>query len=518
VKQESLFQPAPRHRLAALSKEQLIEWSLAQAEVIATFESKVKKLEAEREQARQTVLLINEKYVVLRDIVFGKSSEKESGGDDGNEGATSPKKEKKKRVQLPSERYPNAPIIERHVELQELPPCSCCGKQMEDSGMTEDSEFLTVVPKQYFIVRQMRHKYRCGHCHGDLQTAPGPARIVPGSALSDEMIVDVALSKYCDLIPIDRYSKMAARSGLNDLPPQTLIEGTHNLADFVAGAYVKTKNEAFSSRVLHSDETPHRMLEGDAKSGWQLWGFSNAIAAYFEIRDTRSGDVAAELLSKSQCEYLVSDVFSGYGKAVRDANEVRRAKGLPLVANVYCNAHARRGFKRAKDRFLVEAQFFVEQYKKIYHLNDLSKGRSPPEVLELRAQMIPHFEAMKAASMERLMAYPSKSSIAKAMKYLLKNYAELTLFTKNPELPIDNNPQERLLRNPVIGRKTWYGTHSKRGALTAAILFTLVESCKLNKVNPRAYFKRLIEDLHAGLPSCSPHQFAATQSYPVKTG
>jgi hypothetical protein len=204
----------------------------------------------------------------------------------------------------------------------------------------------------------------------------------------------------------------------------------------------------------------------------------------------------------------MSDVFSGYGKAVRLANEVRRSKGLPLIKNVYCNAHCRRNFKRAKDRFLDEAGFFVEQYKEIYRLNELSKGRSPPEVLELRAQMVPHFEAMKVRALERLAAYSSKSSIAKAMGYLLKNYAELTLFTGDPQLPIDNNPQERLLRNPVIGRKTWYGTHSKRGALTTAILFTLVESCKLNQVNPRAYFKRLIEDLHSGKEAYTPHQFA----------
>lgn len=129
--------------------------------------------------------------------------------------------------------------------------------------------------------------------------------------------------------------------------------------------------------------------------------------------------------------------------------------------------------------------------------------------------MVPHFEAMKAAAMERFIAYPSKSSIAKAMKYLLKNYAELTLFTKHSELPIDNNPLERLLHNPIIGRKTWYGTHSKRGALTSAILFMLVESCKLNGVNPRLYFKRLIEDLHVGLEPYSPHEFAVAQTYPV---
>jgi hypothetical protein len=114
---------------------------------------------------------------------------------------------------------------------------------------------------------------------------------------------------------------------------------------------------------------------------------------------------------------------------------------------------------------------------------------------------------MRNQAMEILHSYPSKSTMAKALKYFLKNYEGLTAFLEHPELPIDNNQQERLLRNPVIGRKTWYGTHSKKGARTAAILFTLVESCKLNAVNPRAYFKQLILDLHQGLDPYSPYQY-----------
>lgn len=99
-----------------------------------------------------------------------------------------------------------------------------------------------------------------------------------------------------------------------------------------------------------------------------------------------------------------------------------------------------------------------------------------------------------------------------AMNYFLKNYVGFTRFIDNTSLPIDNNPQERLLRNPVIGRKTWYGTHSERGAETSAILFSLVESCKLNKINPRIYFKNLVQDLHLGKKAYTPKEFKDLQS------
>ncbi|MGK5089976.1 hypothetical protein WDW86_20690 [Bdellovibrionota bacterium FG-2] len=100
---------------------------------------------------------------------------------------------------------------------------------MSDSGMTEDSEQLTVIPKKYEIILNKKVKYRC-QCQGSIVTAPTPARIIEGSSYSDEMIQDVALSKYCDLIPIQRYAAMAARSGLKDLPPQSLIELTRQNA------------------------------------------------------------------------------------------------------------------------------------------------------------------------------------------------------------------------------------------------------------------------------------------------
>lgn len=499
--QQFLFEPVPVERLQLQSKEDLITFIKLQQKVNEDLIKHVERLRALNDELQEQVVLIGDQYVTFKSKFFGKSSEREPVEDNDTE--EKPKAPKKVKVQLPSVRYPDAPLIERDIELQTLPACDCCGATMKDSGMTEDSEYLTVIPHQYIVIRQKRHKYCCGKCYGPLKTAPLPKRITPGSALSDEMAIDVAMSKYCDLIPIERYANMAAREGLKDLPPQSLIEATHSLADFVKPAYEKLKGEALESKVLHADETPHRMLEGDEKSNWQLWGFSTSKTSYFEIRNTRSGDVASELLSESQCEFLVSDVFSGYAKAVREANEFRREKSLKRIKNVYCNSHARRKFKEAKVKF-PEAQYFVDQYKEIYRLEEQIKKKPPDQALKMRSEMIPKFEAIRLKALEDYASYPKKSSLGKAFSYLLKNYQELTLFTKNAELPIDNNSQERLLRNPVIGRKTWYGTHSKRGAETAAILFSLVESCKLNKINPREYFKNLVKDLLAGKDPYTP--------------
>ena len=121
--------------------------------------------------------------------------------------------------------------------------------------------------------------------------------------------------------------------------------------------------------------------------------------------------------------------------------------------------------------------------------------------------MSPKFSAMKERALEELPLYSEKGQYGKALRYFLENYPGLTLFLKDEDVPIDNNRQERLLRSHVVGRKTWYGTHSKRGAKTAAVLFSLVETCKLNGVNPREYFAQLTAKLLAGEKTFTPCDF-----------
>lgn len=497
--------PLSLEQIKSLKKEDLAELLFHEQKVRLQFQGFYNEAVATNVELQEKRLFLEEKYVLLKNQFFAKSSERSP----KPQSTPDPKKKKKakKKCQKPSERYPDIPLIRRDLTLESPPNCGLCQVQMTDSGMVEVSEFLTVIPVNFAVIEQNRHKYRCPKCHGDIVTTPTPGRICPGSAYSDEMILDVALSKYCDLIPIERYVSIAARRGVVGLPPQSLIELTHHLAKFLKVIYDKIREEILLSRVLHADETPHRMLEGGGdKSSWYLWGFSSSRASYFEIHDTRSGDVAYELLVESLCERLVTDVFSGYGKAVRIANEKRAKEGKPLIFNCYCNAHARRRFKQVEDPYAEESEKFVALYKKIYRLNKMAKIW-PHKTLRLRRLMKPLFEQIKSFAEGLEGTISSKSVLWGAANYFLENYNGLTLFLSDPDIPIDNNQEERELRNPVIGRKTWYGTHSVRGAETNAILFTLVGSCKLCGVNPREYFRSVVEYIHAGKSPPTPNEF-----------
>lgn len=500
--EELLFKDYPADKLNSLSKEELIILLKGERSLNKQLNNHIDKLHAKYLASEQKSFLLEDQAIIIKHKMFGKSSEKSDKKSPENKS----NKKLKKRVLLPSERYPNLDIIEKRVELDKLPTCPCCSFEMQDSGLTEDSEYLTVIPRRYFVVKQLRAKYRCKNCQEALVTTPAIPRIKSGSSYSDEMIIDVALSKYCDLIPVERYVQMAARGGVSGLPANSLIEGTHNLAEFLNPVYEKIKLEVMRSKILHADETPHRMLEGDDKSNWYLWGFSTDKASYFEAHDTRSGTVAGDIIKESQCEYLISDVFSGYAKAVTDSNIYRLENNLAEIKNVYCNAHARRKFKDASMSFPKESRLFLWCFEKIYRLEKLKDFKYR------RRWQKAYFKLMERSGLRLRSSYSSKSSLIKAVNYLINNFVELTLFLNFNNIPIDNNAQERLMRNPVIGRKTWHGTHSKKGAETNAVMFSIVESCKLNKVNPREYFKDVVHTIHEKKTPHTPHEYLNLKS------
>jgi hypothetical protein len=337
MNQQYLFDPIPNDKYDLLTKDEVIQLQKGSESIIKRLVQENEILRQQATKHEQKSFLLEEQTILIRNKIFGRSSEKS----DKKSSKKKDRKSPRRRVKLPLERYPNIDILEKDVTLDELPSCPCCSKQMKDSGLTEDCEYLTVIP-----------------------------RIKPGSSYSDEMIVNVALSKYCDLIPVERYAQMASRDGADGIPANSLIQGTHNVADFLEDVYLKIKDEVFDEEVIHADETSHKMLEGDKKKGC-LWGFSSDSAAYFDVQDTRSGDVAIKLLKGSNCKYLVSDVFSGYKKAVSETNIYRKKENLPLIKNVYCNAHARRKFKESSKTYENESELFLWCYRKIYRLEKL---------------------------------------------------------------------------------------------------------------------------------------------------
>ena len=284
-----------------LQKSLLKEKSLTQD--IGHLKDKNARLEALIRELKQGNLDLTEQEILnqkkeLQNELFGKSSERSTkeeiaasvnedliipGADDPSDAAKDGNPAK--RVRKPSERYPKAEVRETHITPENPPQCPCCDNPMKDSGLTEESEKLTVIPRKLIVERLIRHKFNCAHCQGALVTAKLPPSLVPGGSFSDNLMIDVSIAKYSDLMPIQRYIRAAERCGVEGLPSASVIECTHVLAQRFRGVYRLLKQELLREKVLHADETPHRMLEGDKRENWYFWGFSSKTAAYFETLD-----------------------------------------------------------------------------------------------------------------------------------------------------------------------------------------------------------------------------------------
>lgn len=504
------FQALPRKGLEDLAWQEKQLISMLKDELQTALEAK-EDLQLQTEQ-------MSELLARLQKMLFGQSSEKAPAQGQRRGPAPASPDAPAHRSRLPSERYPHIPVVE-HDLVPTTPPLCPCGHEMRDTGLREAIEQLTVIPRRFQIDRFFKPKFHCCHCHGPLVTLC-PPRIRPGSSFSDEMILDVAIAKYHDLIPIERYAELAARDGVEGLPPHTLIDLTHYLAEFLTAVVNLIRQSLLQAPVLHADETPHRMLEGDETAKWFLWGFCDGKNSYFELHPTRSGTVASALLQEAQCHTLVSDVYAGYEKALTVVNTTRPPE--TQIQSAYCNAHSRRRFVEAQSAFPEEVQFYLDTYSEIYTLEAMCRQWGESELRAgdeksardcrkkreaLRKEMRPRFEAMQSQGQDDLKKVSQQSALSRAITYFQNNFAGLTRCVSDPTIPLDNNLQERELRRPVIGRKTWYGTHSKKGAETAAKLFTIMQSCRLNHVNPREYLRAVVASLHSHGPPLTPWEY-----------
>jgi transposase len=428
----------------------------------------------------------------------------------------SDKPKSEKRVRLPSEQYPNAKITEETIAQAVPPQCDDCHEDMTDSGLRETSERLEMIPMQIFILRIHRVRYHCKNCQCAPVTTPLPPRIAPNSSLQDSVLIEASLTKFYDLIPTERIAKILDRSSHIDISDKLLLSAQQTLAKALYPVYMMLKQEIQLAKVVHADETTHRMLEENkGKYHWYLWSFSCKNAVYFEIHDTRAGDVSIEFIQEAQCTILVSDVYSGYIRTVREVNAYRATKNLPLLVPAYCNDHSRRYFIKAEKH--ETAVKVIKIYSKIYDIESKIQNLIkkpiflPPETVEnalqLRNSMDPYYNEIYDIACNILLNNPDTSDIGRAASYFIKNIKGLTMFLKDLDIPISNAVAERSIRNPVIGRKTWYGTHSEDGAKTNAIHFSLCESCRLNEVEPRAYYYFLRQLLLEGKELITPFQY-----------
>ncbi|MBX3190707.1 MAG: IS66 family transposase [Labilithrix sp.] len=425
-------------------------------------------------------------------MLFGQSSERR--GSDAE-----PKERAPQRGHGPREQRELRLVVETHALDAADRTCSTCNGTLEEMGdLSEESEEIDVLAREFVLMKHVRKKYRC-RCGACVETAPMPPRLVPGGRYSLAFAIAVAISKYADHLPLERQVKIMKREGLV-VDSQTLYDQIEALARVLWPAYDRLGAELLDEPVLFVDETPWPLLGKDVASArWHAWTMACPKGAYYEIHDTRGLEAGKSLLAG----FKGIAVTDGYG--VYDGLEKR----MLSLRVAQCWAHIRRKFVDCESAFPKETEQILALIRELYAIDD----RAPPGPGGDAVRQ--HLRTTESRCvLARIQAWcvgaqcTPGSRLAKAIEYMSNRWSRATLFLEHPDVPLDNNGAERALRGVVLGRKNHYGSRSRRGTEVAALFYSLIESAKLAAIEPADFLRHAAESALAGAEPLLPHEIA----------
>jgi len=365
----------------------------------------------------------------------------------------------------------------RRVEhdLNELDKfCPCCGTTRVKIG-EEVSERLDYVPASLVVVEHIRAKYVCRRCQGQLA---------------------VIVEKFVDHQPLHRQQQKFAREGV-ELHRSTLCDWLAQAAGLLAPLYELMVAAVLKSKVIHTDDTPVRLLgESGAQTGrlWVYLGDGEHPYTVYEATASRKRDGPMTFLHEFT-GYLQADAFSGYDGVY--------ARGVTEVA---CWAHARRKFVEAQKTEPALSAEAIARVRALYEVERRAKELPAAERLALRQAESAPLVGSLGAWLEQLRATVlPKSPLGQAVGYAQNQWKALNVYLTDGDLRIDNNAAENALRGTAVGRKNWLFWGSETGGRTAAVLTSFTATCKRHGLNPWLYLK----DVLTRLPSCPPEQRSA---------
>ena len=396
---------------------------------------------------------------------------------------------KPKRKALPPE-LPRTEI--RH----ELDSTLCkCGCQLKRIG--EDvSEKLNHHPGTFSVERHIRGKWVCDRCETLIQ-APVPAHVIDKGMATTNLLAQVLVNKFADHLPLYRQEQMFDRTGYK-LSASTMGSWVGQCGAALQPLVDALRTGILKQGVLHADETPITMLcakqalkTGSASKKAYLWAYATTQhadikAVVFDFAEGRSGQHAKAFLD-GWSGTLICDDYQGYKALIKD-NQITEAG---------CMAHARRKFFElfAANKSHI-AQAALEQFNAIYAVEAQLQDMPPDERRHRRqADIKPLMDKLRQWLLDHKIKVPDGSGTMKAIDYSLKRWDALTTFLGDPHTPIDNNWVENQIRPIAVGRKNWLFAGSLRSGQRNAAIMSLVQSAKLNGLNPLEYLKDVMDRL-----------------------
>ena len=388
------------------------------------------------------------------------------------------------------------PRIEEIIEPQSL-VCDC-GGCLHLIG--EDvSERLDVIPAQFRVIVTRRPKYACRSCTDGVVQAPAPGRLIPGGLPTEAMVAHVLVSKYADHLPLYRQAQIFSRQGV-ELDRSTLADWVGRAAFELRPVYAALMADLKRSSKLFMDETRAPVLDPGArktKTGylWALarddrpWSGTAPPGVAFTYAPGRGG-LHAERILQGFGGIMQVDGYAGYNRLIAPG---RVGVGIQLA---YCWAHARRKLieiTRAGTAPIAEEG--VRLIGELYAIEAEIRGLGPEQRLAARQEQSgPAVARIKAWLDLHRARVSAKAPLGEALSYIAKYWPGLVLFLTDGRIELDNNTVERTIRPIALNRKNALFAGHDAGAENWAVIASLIETCKLNAVDPYAW---LATTLHA---------------------
>jgi transposase len=394
-------------------------------------------------------------------------------------------------------------------ERRELDPgntCPDCGGDLRLVG--EDvSEIIEMITAKLKVIEVARPKKSCRCCEKMVQVL-APSRPIPGSMAGASLLAYVLVSKFDDHLPLYRQHEILARMGA-DIPRSTLADWCGRSMRILQPVIDQIEASVLGSDILHADDTPIRVLAPErrakgigkgVKQGriWAYvcdqrpWAGAAPPGVVYRYAPNWNAQHVQDHLRKAS-GILQADAYKGYAKLYEPG-----ADGNPRFREAACFAHWRRDFHDVWTS--QKSEIAHEALERIGQLYDIEReiAGEPADIRRAVRQELskPKLEALHAWAETQLTRIPGKGDLAKAFRYALGRWHAFSLFLDDGRLAIDNNAAERAVRPICLGKKNWLFAGSEAGAETLARAMTLIESAKMNGLDPQAYITDLLDRIH----------------------
>lgn len=399
-------------------------------------------------------------------------------------------------------RRPLDPALPREIVRHELPEserlCPHDGATLVEIGV-ETSEQLDIIPQQVRVIQHQRVKYACPCCDQTIKVSPAPARLIPKGLLTDAALAWVITSKYQDALPLYRQAALLGRFG-GDLSRNTLAASVVRVGEAVQPIINLLRDHLLEADLIYGDETTVQVLKEPGRAAQArsyLWAQMNGTGPpvhLFSYAPGRGAAHASALYAGMRPgAALITDGYEPY-------NGIAAAHSL---VHLGCWAHCRRYFVEAEAALPKSARSanhpatqFIAAIAELYAVEAKGRPLTPSERGRLRQQHSrPVLARIEALLQSHLHNVAPSSLLGKALHYLAGQWPKLVRYVDNGTWPIDNNACENAIRPFVVGRRNWLFCDTVGGANASANLYSLIETCKANSIDPYQYLVALFRAL-----------------------